>query len=110
MPPSKVKYLQPPRVHDFGEDLARILRTFGLSLTNAVMVEQARLLKDTKYPNLKKRGRRGGEHDINLDFVRDILKSRGWQVRDILGRKRLHPPEVVNAFDTCKVFEGRVQL
>ena len=104
MTPSKVKYLQPPRVHDFAEDLAKILRTFGLSLTNTVMVEQARILKDTKYPDLKKRGRRGGDHDINLDFVRDILKSRGWEVRHILGRKRLHPPEVVNAFDTCKDF------
>ena len=95
----KVKYLQPPDVHDFAEELSKILVTYGLSLTNAIMLEQARVLKEAKYPDLKKRGRRG-EKDINLDFVRDILKSRGWEVRNILGRKRLHPPDMIAALDS----------
>ena len=59
----KVKYLQPPDVHDFAEELSKILVTFGLSLTNATMLDQARILKETKYPGLKKRGRKG-EKDI----------------------------------------------
>ena len=95
----KVKYLQPPDVHDFAEELSKILVTYGLSLTNAIMLEQARVLKEAKYPGLKKRGRKG-EKDINLDFVRDILKSRGWEVRNILGRKRLHPPDMIAALDS----------
>ena len=99
MDSQKVKYLQPPDVHDFAEELSKILVTYGLSLTNAIMLEQARVLKEAKYPDLKKRGRRG-EKDINLDFVRDILKSRGWEVRNILGRKRLHPPDMIAALDS----------
>ena len=109
----KVKYLQPPDVHDFAEELSKILVTFGLSLTNAIMLDQARLLKESKYPDLKKRGRKG-EKDINLDFVRDILKSRGWEVRNILGRKRLHPPEMIAALDSSsdslQQFETTVEI
>ena len=108
-----MKYLQPPDVHDFAEELSKILVTFGLSLTNAIMLDQARLLKESKYPDLKKRGRKG-EKDINLDFVRDILKSRGWEVRNILGRKRLHPPEMIAALDSSsdslQQFETTVQI
>ena len=62
------------------------------------MLAQARELQNDKYQTLKNQSRRG-EELINLDFVRDLMRVKGWRSRKVLGKKKIVQPELVEKAD-----------
>ena len=94
----KPKNLRSPEATKFGLELSEILIAYGShsNITNAIMVAEARKLQKEKYPDLKKKGRKGAEL-INLDFVRDLLGEQGWGYKKVYGHKKPLIPGLIEA-------------
>ena len=92
----KPKRLRASSTFDYGEDLSKVLMEYAShsNITNEIMLAEARKIQQKKYPDLQKLGRKGKDL-IELDFVRDIMNEKGWLTRNVLGKKKLVLPGVI---------------
>ena len=92
----KVKRLQNTETFEFCEYLFKHFEKLydTTNLTYEVMVNEARNVAESKFPNIKLQGRVPAEK-INLDFIRDQCRSRGWFWKRIMGKQRVLDAETM---------------